>query len=292
MAWQLERAEQLAAQAQLPIEEAESIAIEMGEFLLQSPTDFLEALIGSPFGKVYRLFLSRCTNVFNGQQAQARREEWSQKLRLIGVTSNEGHGILLALMLLFPPGEMKVEDAASKLPNWLLEIYQDRNEPSSVNSVESNTTNEPTGEPSFTDRIFLNRILGLSNLYYIDPEDEEILTELRQVRLQTATLLTQVTSQELGKHFCGDFGERYWAMAQCGVQKESLDSSENKLREELQHWLSNTNNSLKTEGGIQRFAAVLLFNPPGSVTIADPASNLPAWFVEGFQRFCTSPTPA
>ena len=32
-------------------------------------------------------------------------------------------------------------------------------------------------------RIQLNRLLGLSNLYYIDPEDQEILQELRQVRL-------------------------------------------------------------------------------------------------------------
>ena len=34
---------------------------------------------------------------------------------------------------------------------------------------------KPTGNPAFEDRIFLNRILGLSNLYYIDPEDQEIL---------------------------------------------------------------------------------------------------------------------
>ena len=32
-------------------------------------------------------------------------------------------------------------------------------------------------------RIQLNRLLGLSNLYYIDPEDQEILHELRDVRL-------------------------------------------------------------------------------------------------------------
>ena len=41
-------------------------------------------------------------------------------------------------------------------------------------------------------------------------------------------------------------------------------------RDALQKWLSETPQSLHQEGGIQRFAAVLLFNPPGSVRLADP----------------------
>ena len=80
-------------------------------------------------------------------------------------------------------------------------------------------------------------------------------------------------------------------MAQCGIQKETLDSKESQLRDELQTWLSNTPNSLSAEGGIQRFAAVILFNPSGSITLKDPGLHLPAWFLEGFQRFSTSSTP-
>ena len=48
------------------------------------------------------------------------------------------------------------------------------------------------GPPAFEDRVFLNKILGLSNLYYIDPEDQEILQELREVRLQTVQLMLSV----------------------------------------------------------------------------------------------------
>ena len=51
-------------------------------------------------------------------------------------------------------------------------------------------------------------------------------------------------------------------MAQSGVQKESLDANEISQRDALQQWLSETPQSLHQEGGIQRFAAVLLFNPP------------------------------
>ena len=49
----------------------------------------------------------------------------------------------------------------------------------------STSPGRTTNISAFEDRIFLNRILGLSNLYYIDPEDKEILQELRDVRLQT-----------------------------------------------------------------------------------------------------------
>ena len=92
---------------------------------------------------------------------------------------------------------------------------------------------------------------------------------------------------ELGRQFQSDFGDRFWAMAQSGVQKESLDANEIHQRDAMQQWLSNTPNSLHQDGGIQRFAAVLLFNPPGSVRLADPDQNLPAWFTDGYKRYCS-----
>ena len=130
----------------------------------------------------------------------------------------------------------------------------------------------------------MNRILGLSNLYHY-PEDQEILQELREVRLQTAQLMLNTGRDELGRHFQSDFGDRFWAMAQSGVQKESLDANEIQLRDAIQQWLSNTPNSLHEDGGIQRFAAVLLFSQPGSVRLADPDRNLPAWFRDGYKSY-------
>ena len=44
-------------------------------------------------------------------------------------------------------------------------------------------------------RIQLNRLLGLSNLYYIDPEDEEILQELRQVRMSLIEAIERCPSR-------------------------------------------------------------------------------------------------
>ena len=135
-------------------------------------------------------------------------------------------------------------------------------------------------------------MLGLSNLYYIDPEDQEILQELRQVRLQALQLLLSTNREQLGRHFSSDFGDRYWAMAQSGLQKEPLDSTEISQRDAVQQWLIRTPNSISAEGGIQRFAAALLFAMPGSVQLANPEQNLPAWFFEGFRRYCSTAVPA
>ena len=201
----------------------------------------------------------------------------------MGCETPEGWAVLLALFPFFPPDQLKVEDAAAKLPSWLLTLYSARYQTSQQSQAEPS----PTGNSAFADRIFLNRILGLSNLYYIDPEDQEILQELREVRLQTVQLMLSAGRDELAKQFQSDFGDRFWAMAQSGIQKESLDANEAQQRDAMQQWLSQTPNSLHQEGGIQRFAAILLFSQPGSVRLADPDRNLPAWILDGYKRYCS-----
>ena len=288
MSWLLQQAEALAGQPSPAPTDAVKLALGFSRFIEACPGDFLEPLLASPFGRIFKLFIERCCSQgLPGNDAEQHKQELSQKLRLSGFQGPEGQGLLLALMPFFPPQHLKVEDAAAKLPGWLLELYKLRYEPPTIawGSQAPQAMVAPSGEPSFNDRIFLNRILGLSNLYYIDPEDQEILQELRQVRLQAVDLLISVNRDQLGQHFSGDFGDRYWAMAQSGVQKEALDAREAAKRDEIQQWLSRTPNSLHQDGGIQRFAAALLFNIPGSVQLANPDQNLPAWFLEGFKRY-------
>ena len=284
MPWQLQALEALASKPSADISEVEQVSMEISLFLTQAPTDFLEPLLSSPFGRVYKLFLERCCKErFQGAVAESRCNSLSQQLRQVGCDTPEGWAVLLALFPFFPPDQLKVEDAADKLPKWLHTLYVARYEAPEPSPASTATA----GQPSFADRIFLNRILGLSNLYYIDPEDQEILQELREVRLQTIKLMLSVGRAELGQQFQSDFGDRFWAMAQSGVQKESLDANEVQQRDSIQQWLSQTPNSLHQDGGIQRFAAVLLFNAPGSVRLANPEQNLPAWFMDGYKRYCS-----
>jgi hypothetical protein len=284
MPWQLQSLEALASSPTVDIARAEQGVLELSNFLTHAPSDFLEPLMSSPFGRVYKIFLERCcTSKFIGAEAENRRNALSQQLRQLGCDTPEGWAVLLALFPFFPPNQLKVDEAATKLPGWLNTLYATRYEV----SEPSPPAPSPTGRPAFEDRIFLNRILGLSNLYYIDPDDQEILQELREVRLQTIQLMLSVGREELGRQFQSDFGDRFWAMAQSGVQKESIDPNEIQQRDAIQQWLSQTPNSLNQDGGIQRFASVLLFNSPGSVLLADPDRNLPAWFMDGYKRYCS-----
>ena len=75
-------------------------------------------------------------------------------------------------------------------------------------------------------RIQLNRLLGLSNLYYIDPEDQEILQELRQVRLELIEAIECCPEPELEQLWATDLGDRYWALVRSGIQKEALTPAE------------------------------------------------------------------
>ena len=288
MVWQLQALEALAAEPSPEPAQVERYALDVSQFLSNAPSDFLEPLFTSPFGRVYALFLERCcTEKLSGPVSEGRRNELSQLLRQSGCENAEGWTTLLALFPYFPPQQLQVEEAAAKLPNWLHKLYSARYEPPTGTKATPTPTKTSSEISKFDDRIFLNRMLGLSNLYYIDPEDKEILTELREVRLQTVQLMLSVGKDELARRFQADFGDRFWAMAQSGIQKESLDSNETNQRDALQQWLRDTPQSLHQEGGIQRFAAVLLFNPPGSVRLAEPDRNLPAWFAEGFKRFCS-----
>ena len=117
MSWQLQSLEGLASSASVDVAQAEQQGLQLSHFLTQAPTDFLEPLLSSPFGRVYKLFLERCCiQKFSGSEAENRRNALSQKLRQVGCESPEGRAVLLALFPFFPPEQLKVEDAASKLP--------------------------------------------------------------------------------------------------------------------------------------------------------------------------------
>ena len=282
MTWKLEDLERLTGENFPDQSATEQSIIDLCTFISKAPVDFIEALIGSPFGRVYKLFLQKCCKQDPiREEAIELRTNLSQDLKVCGLSEPAGHRTLIALMPLYPIGSMKVEDAKAKLPDWLFDIYSNRYEP----QTELNSTQNDKNTEGFDDRKFINRMLGLSNLYYIDPEDKEILSELKDVRLQCAKLLQKTESHALSQYFSGDLGDRYWAMAQCGLQNEALDSREEEVRNELQTWLSNTPNSLNVEGGIQRFAAVVLFSKPGSIQLANPEKNLPQWFADGFKRY-------
>ena len=84
-----------------------------------------------------------------------------------------------------------------------------------------------------SNRIHLNRILGLSNLYYIDPEDREICSELQEVRSKLAELISHSPEASLEQIWAGDFGDRYWAMVRSAFRTSPWHPSADEHREAL-----------------------------------------------------------
>ena len=62
MVWQLQSVEALAAEPSPDPRQIEQLALQISKFISNAPSDFLEPLINSPFGRVYKLFLERCCN--------------------------------------------------------------------------------------------------------------------------------------------------------------------------------------------------------------------------------------
>lgn len=283
MDWSLQKVEWHCGQAEICKEETDKISHKISTFLESCPSDIIEELNRGNFGRVYRLFLERCCQrAPEDENCLSKRDELATKLKLCGFTTDEGQKLLYALMPFFPRGGMRVDGAKEKLPTWLYDIYSKRYEESIEIKSENTNISE---EPSLKNRIFLNKVLGLSNLYYIDPDDSEIKNELRAIRMQLIELMLKTSANEFSECFTGELGDRYWAMAQSGIQTTDMGNEEIAKRNEIQEWLTTTPNSLRAEGGIQRFASALLFSKPGTVKIANPEQNLPKWFVEGFKRF-------
>ena len=56
MAWQLQSVEALVAEPSPDLSQIETSAANISKFLSTAPSDFLEPLLTSPFGRVYKLF--------------------------------------------------------------------------------------------------------------------------------------------------------------------------------------------------------------------------------------------
>ena len=146
---------------------------------------------------------------------------------------------MIANFLLSPPGLLTINNIESYFPLWLCDIYashyQNPATPVASTILESYTNTDSSQsstsipqqdiedlKPDFgpvpssihdllKNRVHLNRLLGLSNLYYIDPEDDDIRDELLDVRRALASLIIATPETELEKVWSGEFGDRFWA---------------------------------------------------------------------------------
>ena len=134
-------------------------------------------------------------------------------------------------------------------------------------------------------RIQLNRLLGLSNLYYIDPEDKEICHELRQVRFSLIEAIERCPEDQLESIWATDLGDRYWALVRSGIQKEAMTPAEEQKKHMVTQKLTpEAGGGFGSPGAINAVLMAMMLFEPGTMKINGAEQKLPTWLLPSYQQ--------
>lgn len=270
---------------------------ELAQFWLAAPDDVLESLWHSPVGEATRQLVAQLTPSTYLTPAQVElRNRLGQQLQR-GLQQPGAVKAMIANFLFSPPGQLRIANPQANLPGWLAPGYAALYEqgvtaappapaPAAPSTPRPDFGSVPTSLQEFAaNRIQLNRLLGLSNLYYIDPEDQEILEELRQLRLQLSQLILTCPEQQLEGLFGGDLADRYWALVRSGVQKEPLQPAEEQLKANVTAKLQpSQGGGFGTPGALNAFLVAMAFYEPGSMQVEAAEQKLPSWLFQGYRE--------
>lgn len=282
---------------------------ELAQFWLASPDDILENLWHSPVGDATRELVAQLTpsTYLNPHQVNLR-EQLGRDLQG-GLHQPGAVKKLIANFLYSPPGQLRIANAQANLPSWLVPGYQTLYEHGNTGlthqsqapvqpkqQVPASAKASTSTGPDFGafprnlqefagNRIQLNRLLGLSNLFYIDPEDQEILQELRQLRIQLSHLILECPEQELESLFTSDLGDRYWSMVRSGIQKENLNDEENSIKDLVTTKLSpSSGGGFGVSGALNAFLIAMAFYEPGKMQVESASEKMPAWLFKSYDE--------
>lgn len=281
-------------------------------FWLASPDDVLESLWNGSIGQATREMVAQLTpTTFFSDRQITLRHELSQFLQK-GFQQPGAAKAVIATFLLSPPGQFKIINSDKHLPAWLVPSYLSLYETGQSLNVVSTTPGQPevaklettsefnlpspdfgefpkTLEQLIGNRLQLNRLLGLSNLFYIDPEDQEIREELLQFRKGLADLLLSSEDSVLENAFVSDFADRYWALVRSGVQSVPLSAEEENLKQSVKNRLSpELGGGFGQPGAISAFLVAMMLYEPGSMQVQDPDNKLPGWLLSGYKEIFSS----
>ncbi len=258
------------------ISQLRQIRKQIADFWLNLPAENLETAYKSVEGKSYQILLK------SGFQRQAMIENeqiFLQQLTQIskGLVHPKAVNALLAAMLYFPPETMRIPDARNRLPDWLIKDYKQVFEPESAVNSESSSDllAQYIQSPQFA-----NQLLGCVNLYRIDPSDESVVLELRQIRKQLADFWLSVPSEKLETFYQGEVRQGYQAILGCGLQAESMTEAEQKFLQQL----TEISKGLVHPQAINALLGAMLYFVPGKMRVPDARTRLPQWLLEDYEK--------
>ena len=245
---------------------------EVARFWIHAPDDVLEMLWDSVFGEASRLLIAQLTpaTAFSSGQLQLRDELFGLMRR--GFNQPGAVKTMIAAFLLSPPGTLQISDPEIKMPAWLLPTYLQTYQIQPPAAAPVLTQSPPSTLQEFAaNRIQLNRLLGLSNLYYIDPEDQEILQDLQSLRLLLCQLILDCPPQELDSLFQPDLAERYWALVRSGIQAVPILPDEESIQEI----------ALSQPNDLRSLLVALCYQQPSPSILDQVPIDVPGWLPSG-----------
>lgn len=278
---------------------------------MAAPLDQLEAFWSSPLGASTRALVRQLQQSTPLTPAQvATRDALGRWFNEHGLSHPLAAQLMLANFLYSPPGLLKINAPEQYFPGWLVAAYRELYEAAPAQPlapVQAQRIAAPGAVPTpdfgqfpetlaelVNNRIQLNRLLGLSNLYYIDPEDQEICSELLTIRGQLADAINRCPEHQLEQLWSTDLGDRYWAMVRSGVQKEPLAPADESRKQAATVALTPSlgGRGFGSPGALNAFLVAMLYYVPGTMQVDQPQQKLPAWLLGPYQQIFSQPQPA
>ena len=283
-------------------------------FWLAAPADQLEALWASPCGQATRELVRqlKSQHPFTPEQVSLR-EAIGSRLNQGGLSQPLAPQLMLANFLLSPPGLLRINNAEQFFPTWLAAAYRELYE---VGAPAAAAIPQPPAIPAqpspmpvpqapdfgafpaslqelVGNRIQLNRLLGLSNLYYIDPEDQEIRQELEQLRSHLVDAIDRCPEAQLEQLWSTDLGDRFWALVRSGIQKETLSPADEARKQAAVRKLDpGLGGGFGTPGATNAVLITMVYFLPGTMKVDGAEQKLPTWLLPHYQQVFAQALPA
>jgi predicted O-linked N-acetylglucosamine transferase (SPINDLY family)/glycosyltransferase involved in cell wall biosynthesis/predicted SAM-dependent methyltransferase len=266
------------------VTELRQIRQKFANLWLMTPSEKLEKIYESEIGKAYQVLLkSGIQNEELTQEEQIFVQQLTQLTK--GLIHPQALNGLLASMLYFKPGTMRIPNADNRLPHWLISDYKNIFETGIVTGNQDVTEEKSTyllQVQYMTSPLFLNQLLGTINLYRIDSSDQGVVMELRQLRKQLADFWILTPPEKLQSLYQSDLNKAYYALLRSGIVKESMLEAEKTFFTSL---ITEVSKGMTESNSMNYLLAILLYCRPGQLKVQDANTSLPPWFLSDYETF-------
>lgn len=122
----------------------------------------------------------------------------------------------------------------------------------------------------------INRMSGLINLHVIDPEDQEVQSQLVGLRRQLGQIWLDAQPAQLQDLYTSSCGQLYQELLQSGFPRIPLSQDDRLLRNKLARLVAD----MSQPGAINALMAVLPFYAPGQLAFGGGEQHMPSWLLK------------